>query len=81
MCNKLHCELNELVNLTIRDRVILYTTNEETLKLNESRLDLLPGQQFMYFTSDDIVLDDDDECSQYPIEFLNSLTSSGMPPH
>ena len=70
---------NELVNHAIGDQVILYTTNEEILKLNECILDLLPGQQRTYFSSDDIV-SDDNERSQYPIEFLNSLMTSGMLP-
>jgi len=60
------------------ETVILCPTNEETLWLNVSILDLLPGQQRTYYSSDDIV--SDDERSQYPIEFLNSITPCGMPP-
>ena len=37
------------------DRVILCPTNEETLKLNEIILKLLPGQPRVYFSSDDSV--------------------------
>ena len=44
-------------------------------------LNLLHGQSRMYFSYDDILSDYDNELAQYPIEFFNSLTPSGMPPH
>ena len=56
-------------------------TNEESLKFNETILNLLPGRQCTYFSLDDIVSDDNEERAQYPIEFLNNLTPLGMPPH
>ncbi|XP_065907872.1 uncharacterized protein [Dysidea avara] len=81
-----HCVTDSVVKSVfgdelIHDRVILCPTNDESLKLNETILNLLPGQPFMYFSYDDIVSDDDNERAQYPIEFLNSLTPSGIPPH
>jgi len=61
--------------------MILCPTNDESLRLNEIRLHRIPGESKTYFSSDDILTDDDNERAQYPIEFLNSSTLSGMPPH
>ena len=66
---------------TFADCVILCPTNDESLRLNEAILHCIPGDARIYFSSDDILTDDDEERAQYPIEFLNSLTPSGMPPH
>lgn len=63
------------------DRVILCPTNDESLKINEKVLEGIPGELKIYLSADDVVTDDDNERAQYPIEFLNSLTPSGMPPH
>ena len=71
----------QLDTSSLADRVILYPTNDESLRLNEIILHRIPGESKTYFSSDDILTDDDNERAQYPIEFLNSLTPSGMPPH
>ena len=55
--------------------------NEESLKLNEQVLNKLPGDVRTYLSADEVVTDDEFEQTQYPTEFLNSLTPSGMPPH
>ena len=41
----------------------------------------LPGQAKSYFSSDSVICDDEEEANNYPLEFLNSITPSGMPPH
>ena len=41
----------------------------------------MPGDARVYLSADEVVTDDDFEQTQYPTEFLNSLTPSGMPPH
>ncbi|XP_057310674.1 uncharacterized protein LOC130648635 [Hydractinia symbiolongicarpus] len=38
-------------------------------------------EEKFYFGADDVVCDDEEERNQYPVEFLNSITPSGMPPH
>ena len=60
------------------DHVIPCPTNDESLRLNEPILQCIPEDARTYFSSDDILMDDDEERTQYPIEFLNSLT---LPPH
>lgn len=41
----------------------------------------LPGNNKIYYSTDRVLADDPAEDDRYPMEFLNSLTPSGMPPH
>ena len=63
------------------DRIILTSTNEHLLKINKDILQLLPGVSKIYVSADSIISDDEEECNNYPMEFINKLTPSGMPPH
>ena len=63
------------------NRVVLTPTNDEALEINEQILDCLRGESVTYFSVDSVVSDDIEEVNLYPLEFLNSLTPSGMPPH
>ena len=69
------------VEVNATDRVILSPTNDESLELNERILERLPRESRTYFSIDSVVSDDPMEINQYPLEFLNSITLSGMPPH
>ena len=60
---------------------ILTPTNDDSLTINGHVLELLPGEVVSYYSADDIETDDELERAQYPVEFLNSITPSGMPPH
>ena len=51
------------------------------LELNEGILDRLPGTARCCFSIDKVVCDNEEEARNYPLEFLNSLTPSGMPKH
>ena len=62
-------------------RVILTPTNVDALKVNEKILTRLPGDVTSYLSFDSIVSDSEEEIARYPLEFLNSLCPSGMPPH
>ena len=44
-------------------------------------LDKLPGDKTVYTGADSIKCDNEEEQLNYQVEFLNSLTPSGMPPH
>jgi hypothetical protein len=61
--------------------VILTPTNEQTLRINNAVLQKVPGVSKLYTSVDRVICDDEQEALQYPLEFLNSLTPSGMPPH
>ena len=62
-------------------RVILSPKNEDCLFINEQVLKMLPGESITYLNADSVSCDNSEEVQNYPIEFLNSLTPSGMPPH
>ncbi|XP_065662645.1 uncharacterized protein LOC136085282 [Hydra vulgaris] len=62
-------------------RVILTPTNVDSLSINEEVLECLPGEVKIYVSADQIDTDDLNERNNFPVEFLNSLTPSGMPPH
>ena len=72
---------NEVEPNQFSSRVILTPRNTESLKINEEILLRLPGDIRTYYSADDVQTDDEDERALYPVEFLNSLTPSGMPPH
>ena len=61
-------------------RVILTPTNVDSLSINEEVLECLPGEVKIYLSADQIDTDDLNERNNFPVEFLNSLTPSGMPP-
>ena len=63
------------------DTVILTPKNDAALQLNDAVLKKLPGDTQTYLSTDKAVCDEPSEAANYPIEFLNSLTPSGMPPH
>jgi hypothetical protein len=63
------------------NRVILSPKNEDSLSMNEDVLQRLTGQLMSYKSVDQVECEDGEDISNYPTEFLNSLTPSGMPPH
>ena len=60
---------------------ILCTKNDDVLKINEDVLKRLDGNSLTYFSIDTVEFNDEAERENFPIEFLNSLSPSGMPPH
>jgi hypothetical protein len=62
-------------------RAILTPKNDTSLDLNDQVLERLPGERRLYLSVDNVVSDDENERQNYPLEFLNSLTPSGMPQH
>ena len=65
----------------LTDTVILTPTNEYSLLINQSVINKMPGNVKVYTSADRVICDDEEEANNYPIEFINSLTPSGMPPH
>ncbi|XP_065665643.1 uncharacterized protein LOC136087065 [Hydra vulgaris] len=62
-------------------RVILTPTNVDSLSINKEVLQCLSGEVKIYLSADQIETDDLNERNNFPVEFLNSLTPSGMPPY
>ena len=70
--------METLMNLA---RALLTSTNEESLEINNLILPLLPGDDRIYYSADEIQTGDDNERAAFPVEFINKQTPSGMPPH
>lgn len=68
---------------SIADRAILTPKNDDALKINEDVLLRIKTEAKTYYSVDSIQDDQEniDEHAVYPIEFLNSITPGGMPPH
>ncbi|XP_051780755.1 ATP-dependent DNA helicase PIF1-like [Erpetoichthys calabaricus] len=64
-----------------KDTAILCPKNKDTLMLNDEVLRRLEGEAKTYFSVDEIKVTQSGDDVNYPIEFLNSLTPSGLPPH
>jgi hypothetical protein len=62
-------------------RAILCPKNEDADKINEEVLSILDGEWKTYISSDSIEDETAEDSMNYQLEFLNSLTPSGMPPH
>jgi hypothetical protein len=86
-CNIVHGDIVDDVfpdvtdSRAIANTVILTPTNENLLMLNDAVMKKMPGYSKQYLSADKAICDDEQEAQNYPIEFLNSLTPSGMPPH
>ena len=82
-CNKSLVEdiFNSCTDEEMEHRVILTPKNTDCLAMNEEVLNMLPGELKTYFSTDSVTCNNDEEVQNYPVEFINSLTPSGMPPH
>ncbi|GBM65218.1 hypothetical protein AVEN_240132-1 [Araneus ventricosus] len=80
---QLYGELNlsTIMQEELRGRTILAVTNDASIDINNQVLAYLPGETVVYEAVDDIVRDDPNDRLPFPVEFLNSLTPTGMPPY
>ncbi len=62
-------------------RCCLTPKNVDSHVINDLVLHKLPGNRKTYFSVDKVVTDDEHEAALYTMEFLNSMTPSGMPLH
>jgi len=62
----------------MRDRAILSTRNEHVDGLNARMIDIFSGKEKVFYSHDSV---DDDSNNNYPLDFLNSITPNGLPPH
>ncbi len=63
------------------ESVILCATNKDSLALNEDVVQRLPGTAKSYFSVDKAVVEEGDDPTAFPEEFLYTLTPNGLPPH
>ncbi|XP_066320775.1 uncharacterized protein [Miscanthus floridulus] len=71
-------EKNARSSAYMSTRAILSTTNEHVDQLNASMIDKFSGEEKVYHSFDSV---DDDSRNNCPIDFLNSITPNGLPPH
>jgi len=75
---------NHIQQMSVDDlskRVIVAPTNARTLEMNRKIIGILAGEPTIYYSADSAVSEDPNDAINYPVEFLNDQTPSGMPPH
>ena len=65
----------------VHGKVILCSKNDESLSINNKVLERLTTDTRQYASVDSVKTDNAEERQNYPLEFLHSLTPSGMPQH
>lgn len=70
-----------ILSSEVLESVILAPKNDDCTFVNSEILSRMQGEEKAYFSFDKIICDDEREQNNYPVEFLNSLTVSGLPPH
>ncbi|GBN28219.1 hypothetical protein AVEN_191804-1 [Araneus ventricosus] len=73
--------LSTIMSEELKGRAILAVTNDTSIDINNQVLACLPGETVVYEVVDDIVSDDPNDRLTFPVEFLNSLTPTEMPPY
>ena len=61
------------------ERGILAPLNESVIKINSNLIHIMPASSKLYKSIDTVM--SEDETTHYPPEFLNSIETSGLPPH
>lgn len=62
-------------------KAILTPKNDDCFQLNDQVVEKIPGLLKIYESSDAVVEDDQNDVLNYAVEFLNSITPAGLPPH
>ncbi|CAN6320291.1 unnamed protein product [Urochloa humidicola] len=62
----------------MRARAILSSRNEHVDAVNAVLIERFPGTEKVFYSFDSVV---DDTRNNYPLDFLNSITPNGLPPH
>ena len=65
----------------IKNICIFAPKNEHVDFLNNKIQQKINGEEFVFKSIDSLISDDPEETNNFPTEYLNSLTPSGMPPH
>jgi len=63
------------------NRAILCPKNDDSFRLNDEIIEKLKSEEREYRSIDSIESDSPDDIINYPVEFLNKQTPSGMPRH
>lgn len=71
----------DILSERVLKSVVLALKNEDCALVNNEILNLIPGDKKIYYSFDKVICDNESEVSNYPIEFLNTLTLSGLAPH
>ena len=69
---------------SFKNHAILCPTNNVTSVVNQQVLERVAGQSRTYLSADSIIRDPTstiDEDEVYPVEFLNKISGTGLPPH
>ena len=66
----------------LKDRAILAARNGDVARVNHSVLEMLSGQEIVFFSADNVVTESgaDGSTSRYPVELLRTLDAPGLPP-
>ncbi|XP_043474034.1 uncharacterized protein LOC122506104 [Leptopilina heterotoma] len=69
-------------DVSVYSSCILSLTNSEVLNMNERILEKLEGKEIVYYNIDSHIDNDSKDINNIvPVEFLNSITPDGLPPH
>ena len=72
----LSSELNSL-----HSKIILCSTNDKVHELNNQVIQKLSGESVFIKSIDQVICEPGEDTTEYPVEFLNTLLCSGLPPH
>ncbi|VDP08631.1 unnamed protein product [Heligmosomoides polygyrus] len=65
----------------LTDAVILTPRNVDALRINDAVLDLLTGLKRTFLSEDEAVVEHPSDSLNFPTEFINKMTPTGLPPH
>ncbi|CAG8661824.1 14593_t:CDS:2 [Cetraspora pellucida] len=77
-----HMKVDRILNDEyLKDRMILSACNDNVHDINCAVFDMFFGEKHTYLSTDSAIIEDRaDNNNIYPIEYLNTLNPSGMPP-
>lgn len=74
-------DVTNILSERVFKSVILAPKNEDCHLINEDIMSRMAGEAKVYNSYDKVICEGDQQINDYPVEFLNSLNVSGLPPH
>ncbi|VDP52103.1 unnamed protein product [Heligmosomoides polygyrus] len=68
-------------NMDLSELAILTPRNVDALRINDYVLDRLSGEKSTFLSEDEAIVENPSDALNFPTEFLNEMTPTGMPPH